>query len=722
MAADLSCERSRLAIDQMPGTALLSFDPDLRCCSACGGAIAAHGYSSAQLIGARPTDVIGASARELEEAMRSALAGESTTLDVHPNEREVFEAAVSPLHDGDGRLVGGVLTLRDITAQRAAERALAEAERNFRAVIELSGDMLTRHDPDGLITYVSPASERVLGYRPEQLIGHDSQEFVHPDDVARLQRDIEAAMALGGRFEVEHRVLRADGSCIWVHSLVGVERDEHGEVIGGVGAARDITAEREAEEELARAEEQFRTIIELSGDMLSRHDANGRCVYVSPNSMQVIGYEPEQLVGRRLDELSHPQDREQLEAAMREARESGSAEVEYRVSGPDGACVWVQALLRARRDGRGRIAEMVMAVRDISRRKHREARLREITARFEGAFNHAPIGMSLVGLDGRWLKVNRELCRITGYCESELLDRTFNDITHPGRCAVRRPRPRDGRPLGHLRGGEALHPPRRACDLGPAVGSTVHDEHGLPQYLVAQTQDITERKELHERLSYLADHDPLTQLYNRRRFEFELERQLSRCRRYGERAALLMADLDHFKYVNDSLGHHFGDGVIGHVANLLRARLRSSDLVARLGGDEFAIIVPHARQDRAERVARSLAEQIEGSPFEDNGHRYVCSASIGVVMLDADTASAEEALVGADLALYDAKRLGRNRVTVYCPVPAPTCSPACRGHSGSSRHCARRRSRCWPNRSCSSRRATQRCRNCCSGCERRTAS
>ena len=269
---------------------------------------------------------------------------------------------------------------------------------------------------------------------------------------------------------------------------------------------------------------------------------------------------------------------------------------------------------------------------------------------------------------GRWLKVNRELCRITGYCESELLDRSFNDITHPDDV------PSGDRGLetvGHWDTYETekryIHRDGHVIWVQLSV-STVHDEHGRPQYLVAQTQDITDRKELHERLSYLADHDPLTQLYNRRRFEFELERQLSRCRRYGERAALLMADLDHFKYVNDSLGHHFGDGVIGHVAKLLRARLRGSDLVARLGGDEFAIIVPHARQDRAERVARSLAEQIEGSPFEDNGHRYVCSTSIGVVMLDADTASAEEALVAADLALYDAKRLGRNRVTVYCPA------------------------------------------------------
>ena len=129
----------------------------------------------------------------------------------------------------------------------------------------------------------------------------------------------------------------------------------------------------------------------------------------------------------------------------------------------------------------------------------------------------------------------------------------------------------------------------------------------------------------------------------------------------------MMLDLDHFKYLNDALGHHVGDQVIAHVGQLLANRLRRSDILARLGGDEYAVILPRVTAERARVLAAELLRAIERTPFVHDGHRYAPSASAGVVLLDSDTASAEDALVSADLALYDAKRQGRNRVAVFLP-------------------------------------------------------
>ena len=534
------------AIDQLPGVALLSFDSQMRFTSAAGGALCKAGYTPESLVGRRPSELSDQAWPALEEYFAQTLKGQRdarTPVEFTPDGKVTYLAVISPLRDEDGVIVGGVFALRSVAAQHDAEAALAESESKFREVIDQSADMLTRHDAEGRYLYVSPACAQVMGYEREELVGHHPLQFVHPEDLERVTATIEQELSRGEGFDVEHRVIRPDGSCVWVHVLVRIRVDEHGQP-HGVGAVRDVTAQKE-----------------------------------------------------------------------------------------------------------------------------QEALLRDATERFERAFDQAPIGMALVGLNGRWLKVNRALCNITGYSESELLQRYFKDITHPDDVE------KDLKVLAKQWSGEQqtyetekryIHADGHVIWVALST-SVVRDEDGEPLYMVSQTQEITERKHFEERLTYLADHDSLTDLYNRRRFESELERQVLLCRRYGEHAALLMLDIDHFKYVNDSLGHTVGNRVIEHVGRLLSERLRKSDIFARLGGDEFAVILPHTDAQHALHAAAELVAHIEERPFAHAGHNYVLSGSVGVVMLDLETASSEDALVNADLTMYDAKLHGRNRVAVYSP-------------------------------------------------------
>jgi len=607
----------------------------------------------------------------LEDERQIIATGEPT---IGFEERETFPdgrvAWVStsklPLRNADGQIIGTYGISRDITAQRAAEQALAEAERQARAVIELCGDLLTRNDAEGRLLYISPNSEQVIGWRPDQLVGHRPGDYAHPDDAQRADA-VWREVCEHGTAEIEYRVGRPDGSYVWIHALLRARYDEQGRVVEIVRAARDISAQKAAEEKLARAEQEFRAVIEQSGDMLSRHDDGGRYVYVSPRCTQITGYTPDQLIGHRPHEFVHPEDRPRVEQASREARRTGDADVEHRLIRPDGSSAWVHALLHSRRDEQGRVVEEVVAVRDVCERKEQEARLREATDRFEQAFERAPIGMALVGLDGAWLKVNRALCQITGYAEGELLARRFADITHP-----------DDLEAGRAQFEECLAGKREAYTLekryvradGRAIWtaqstSVIRDQAGQPLHFVSQIQDVTERREFEQRLSYLADHDSLTNLYNRRRFEAELERQVAHARRYGDPAALVVLDLDHFKYLNDALGHKVGDRLIRHVGTVLKQRLRRFDILARPGGDEFAVILAQVDSELARRLAAEFVARIEQHPFTYDGHRYVLSASAGVVALDQGTASAEDALVSADIALYDAKHQGRNRIAVF---------------------------------------------------------
>jgi diguanylate cyclase (GGDEF)-like protein/PAS domain S-box-containing protein len=299
-----------------------------------------------------------------------------------------------------------------------------------------------------------------------------------------------------------------------------------------------------------------------------------------------------------------------------------------------------------------------------------EVALRQAESRFRSAFEEAPIGMSMIALDGRFLSVNRALCEITGYSRDELETRSFRCITHPDDTSA------DDEALRAMLAGEIAHQQtekRYIHEDGRVVpvllsSTLVRDAVGEPLHVLNQVQDITERKRFEDQLQYLADHDSLTGLFNRRRFEEELTRELANAARYGNRAALLAIDLDNFKYINDSLGHAVGDQLIARLGDALRSRLRRTDVLARLGGDEFAAILPRADEAEALHVAESLLDAVGQIDLEELGGRAGggASASIGIAVFDGSCGlTPDELLVHADIAMYDAKEAGRARAVVY---------------------------------------------------------
>jgi diguanylate cyclase (GGDEF)-like protein len=179
--------------------------------------------------------------------------------------------------------------------------------------------------------------------------------------------------------------------------------------------------------------------------------------------------------------------------------------------------------------------------------------------------------------------------------------------------------------------------------------------------ILTNVVDVSERYRYERQLAFLAEHDPLTGLANRRRFDQALQRHVEDCRRYGPRGAVLMLDLDHFKPVNDTLGHATGDQFLVQVAQVLAQRLRSTDLVARLGGDEFAVLLPHEDKKGAELVAASVVSRIRATTGEFDDARGGVTVSVGGVILEEVHESASDLLSAADAALYIAKNSGRNQ-------------------------------------------------------------
>lgn len=275
--------------------------------------------------------------------------------------------------------------------------------------------------------------------------------------------------------------------------------------------------------------------------------------------------------------------------------------------------------------------------------------------RFREVFAAAPIGMALIDASGRVVRVNRALTELLGFPEADLLTSA-------------RPRllPDKDRATFEQLALEAAARPGEVISAElhvlTATGVRSADCHVAylddEQLMLVQVVDMTVQRASEEQLVHQAEHDPLTDLFNRRGFSRVLDEHMAA----SDGGAVVLLDLDHFKAINDLHGHRTGDDVLIHAAQLLAGEF---DTVARMGGDEFAILLPNAGPDDAANAAQRLVALIDDTPFPTRGGRHDVTASVGVAMLSATMREPDDALVAADLAMYDAKAAGRSRHAVY---------------------------------------------------------
>ena len=270
-----------------------------------------------------------------------------------------------------------------------------------------------------------------------------------------------------------------------------------------------------------------------------------------------------------------------------------------------------------------------------------------------------------------------------------------------------------------LQDGEALPPRRRLARLGALSSCVVRSPDGTPLHFLSQMQDVTERRRHEAELRHLADHDPLTGLLNRRSFERELERQVAQVERYGARGAAIVLDLDHFKTINDTLGHGVGDELIARVAHALRGRLRDSDVLARLGGDEFAVLLPEGGRDEAEAVAASVLEAVRGQAvLASSGHARRVTASLGIALFTQHRRAhpRRRARRGRPRHVRGQGRRARPlRRSPTAPRPTAGSAGACRGPTRSATRSTRTASCSTRSRSSTSAPGASASTSCCCG-------
>ena len=357
------------------------------------------------LLGYQPAEIVGRSAESLvyppdlvrcRKTFAAAVSGIEVERDdyrlLHKDGSTVWvDARPRALRDAaTGEITGVTDVIRDVSARRAAETALASSEAKFRLLADNASDIVTEAGLDGRFRYVSPAAEAITGFTAEEVIGRQAIDFVHPDDKARVKEEIEASITKPGGPQIEHRHICKDGRTIWVESRPTLARDPvTGKPFAVTDVLRDITARKEAEAALAATETRYRYLADHASDMIARYDREGVFLYLSPAIEPILGYAPEELIGTSTFKYIHPDDCADVALAYARYIKAGvgapSPRVEYRTIRKDGTLLWFEAHPRALYDSEGRVYEFMDIVRDITARKAMEQELEQARATAEAA-------------------------------------------------------------------------------------------------------------------------------------------------------------------------------------------------------------------------------------------------------------------------------------------------------------------------------------------------
>lgn len=439
----------------------------------------------------------------------------------------------------------------------------------------------------------------------------------------------------------------------------------------GVGNLRTRDARQQAEQAARENERRFKEFFEQAAVGMTRVSLDGALVDVNQKFCDMLGYRRDEVIGRHIRDITHPDDYRvgaQFRARVSQG-EMKAASSEKRFIRKDGAVVWGRRSLAVARDDAGKPQYVISVVEDISERKQAEDALRASEETLRATFAQAGVGITITSPDQRYLQVNDKYCDMLGYTREELLQMSIADVLHPDAVEDVHAN-RSKLILGELQ--TVTHERQLLRKDGSPIWvnhatSLARGQNGEPMHFITVAEDISVRKRIEEQLTQLAHYDMLTRLPNRMLFYDRLNHALAEAKRNQWLVGVMFVDLDHFKNINDTLGHAAGDDLLQQVAERLRESVRASDTVGRLGGDEFAIVLSNLATIRdagatAQKIMASFSE-----PFRLNQAELLVTASIGITLYPDDSTDQDALIKNADIAMYRAKEEGRNTYEFYAP-------------------------------------------------------
>ena len=553
-----------------------------------------------------------------------------------------------------------------------------------QSVIDYAIYMLT---PEGVVSNWNAGAQRAKGYTGEEIVGeHFSLFYSAEERAAQLpQKNLQTARD-SGRFEAEGWRLRKDGSAFWAHVVIDAVHDDDGHLVGFAKVTRDCTEQRRALIEQREQERHFRLLVQGVNDYaIYMLDPLGHVINWNAGAERAKGYTQDEIVGQHFSVFYTPADRAagMPQQCLATARQSGRFEAQGIRQRKDGSHFWTNVVIEAIHDDDGQLLGFAKITRDITERRQYELdllaakelaeaqseKMATLSQFLDSVISNIPSSVMVLDVASRQILLanpqaeklfSSQQCALVGSTPQQSLAPVMASyLEHLTEHCLNH----DGLHLTE----DHLDTPLGRRTLRSRTLLSRNPQVGAGHYVLQIADDVTDEIAAHAQIHHMAHHDELTGLPNRTLFHNCLEEALAAGQARQHMTAALCLDLDNFKNINDALGHAFGDRLLRALGQRLRGVLRDQDTLARLGGDEFAVVLPHlARIEDAQRTATRLIEAV-APPFLIDGHSFSVGLSVGIAIAPVDHHKADQLLRYADMALYEAKRNGRNRFELFRP-------------------------------------------------------
>ncbi|MFN3437605.1 MAG: EAL domain-containing protein [Acidovorax sp.] len=559
--------------------------------------------------------------------------------------------------------------------RQTAEAQLRQSEENLSITLHSIGDAVVATDAQGCVTRMNPVAERLTGWSIDEARGKPLAEVFRIVNSGTREPQVDPVQQVMAKGEVvalsNHTTLLArDGAEYQIADSAAPIRNPHGTIVGVVLVFSDVSGAYRVRKQLEDNEARFRTLAALSSDWYWEQDAQFRLVHVDGSTEDRLVKEASLHMGKTRWELAAPGVSDEWWKDHRALLEQHGEfrDFEFQRNDRSGAPYWVSISGTPMFDEKGDFCGYRGVGKDITARKSDENELRIAAIAFE-----SQEGMIVTDHDTVILRTNRAFAKITGYSGEEAVGRRSNLLAsgHHDKAffeamwtSLRTHGEWKGEIWNRCKSGEV--------NLHFMAITAVRDAQGALTHYVATLGDITQRAQAAREIETLAFYDPLTHLPNRRLMMDRLQQAFATSARTGMQGALLCLDLDHFKNLNDTLGHDMGDVLLQQVAQRLSACVREGDTVARLGGDEFLVLLEDLgawATDAAER-SQDVGEKILAAlnrPYQLASHHVHSTTSVGAVLFSGQSQTVEDLVKHADLAMYAAKTAGRNSIRFFDP-------------------------------------------------------